>query len=122
MKSQYSATLMTSEVRSKVCGLIKTRLNPWPFPLPALSNAGQGSVHTGEEEQRLEHQHHRGDNQTEHVAWRSVPSVDSGSKEFVPSVNVTVCRAYEQSQVAQLRLRGKKSHETKMLKEWSDIL
>lgn len=96
---------MSSGVSSQVGGIIHTHLL-WLGPFPALSNAHYGTVHTGEEEQKLEHQHHRRHNQTEHVARRSVPFVGRGTKEFVPAVNVAMCRAYHQGQVAQLRLGG----------------
>ena len=91
---------MSSGVSSQVAGLID--LIPWRVPLPALSNAGQCSVHAGEEEQHLEHQHHRRHNQTQHVARRSVPLVGRGTKKFVPAVEVAMCCAYYQGQVAQL--------------------
>lgn len=75
-------------------------------PLPALSNAGQGPVDTGEAQQEDEHQRHRGCNQTQHVARRGVPLVGGHVNEFIPAVEVAVRSAYQQGQVAQLGLVG----------------
>lgn len=82
-------------------------LPPRRDPLPALSNAGEGPVHAGEKQQEFERQHHGGNNQTQHVARRGVPLVGRATKEFIPAVNVAVRRAYEQGQVAELRLEGR---------------
>ena len=69
-------------------------------PLPALSNAGEGAVHAGQQEQQLEHQHHRRQHQAEHVAGRSVPFVGFGVKEPDPPIQVGVKGTEEQREVA----------------------
>lgn len=90
----------------------------WRDPLPALSNTGEGPVHAGEKQQELEHQHHRGNNQTQHVARRGEPLVGRVTKEFIPAVNVPVHRAYEQGQVAELRLEGRDQTYKRCEAEW----
>ena len=77
-------------------------------PFPTLSNPNEGVVHAGQEEDQFEHQHHRRHNQTEHVAWGGIPFVGSGPKKFIPAINVAMCRAYEESQIPQLRLKDKR--------------
>lgn len=77
-------------------------------PLPSLVYAGDGSVHTGGDEQQLEQQHHRGKHQTQHVAWWGVPLVGGGTQELVPAIQVGVSRTQQQSQVTQLGLVGEK--------------
>lgn len=82
-----------------------------------MSDTGQGSIHAGEEDQGLQHERHRGHNQTEHGARRGVPFVGRGTKKFVPGVDVAMRRAYEQGQGAQRRLGEKNSHGVEMLKQ-----
>ena len=98
---------------SQVGGLDLARLLTRLGPLPALSDAGEGAVHAGEEEQQLEHQHHRRHDQAEHVARGSVPLVCGGTEKFVPAVNEAMRSADGQGQVAQLRLRGGKQENIK---------
>lgn len=83
-------------------------------PLPALANAGQGPVHAREEQQDLEDQHHGGHDQAEHVARGGVPLIGGGAEKLVPPVDVAMSGAYEQGQVAQLRLR-RKNHVTSFM-------
>lgn len=73
----------------------------WGVPLPALSNAGQGPVHAGEEQQDLENQHHGGQDQAEHVARGGVPFIGGGAEKLIPPVDVAMSGANGQSQVAQ---------------------
>lgn len=81
-------------------------LHPGRVPLPALSNAGQGSVYTGEAQQENEHQRYGGNNQTQHEARRGVPLVGTWTEELVPAVDVAMRSADEQGQLAQFGLVG----------------
>lgn len=54
----------------------------------------ESAVNAGEKEEQLKHQNHRGHNQTEHVARRSVPFIISGEKEFILAINIAVYCAY----------------------------
>lgn len=77
-------------------------------PLPALPDAGQAPVHTGEAQQEYEHQRHRGNNQAQHEGRRGVPLVGGQTKEFIPAVDVAVRSADQQGQLAELGLVGGK--------------
>lgn len=79
-------------------------------PLPALPDAAQAAVHAGQQNQQLEDQNHGGHHQTQHVAWRGPPLVGGGAQELVPAVQVSVRRAYDQSQVTELGLGEEGRH------------
>lgn len=75
-------------------------------PLPALPDAGQAPVHTGEAQQEYEHQRDRGNNQAQHVGRGGVPLVGGQREEFIPAVDVAVRSADQQGQLAELGLVG----------------
>lgn len=62
----------------------------WIGPFPASSDAGERAVHAGQDDQKLEHQHHRRHHETEDVAWRSVPFIGGGREESAPAIQVCV--------------------------------
>lgn len=84
-------------------------------PLPAPSDAGDSAVHTGQEEQQLEHDHHSGHHHTEHIAWRSVPFVCGWVEELVGAEQVGVQGTEEERQVSQLGLEGRKINSDEFL-------
>lgn len=77
-------------------------------PLPAPANAGDSSVHAGQEDEQLEHDDHGGQHQAEHVARRGEPLVGGGDEEPLGAVQVGVQGAEEERQVTQLGLEGEK--------------
>lgn len=93
---------ISGHASSQAGGLVY--FHQWGVPLPALSNAGQGPVHAGEEQQDLENQHHGGQDQAEHVARGGVPFIGGGAEKLIPPVDVAMSGANEQSQVAQFGL------------------
>lgn len=70
---------------------------PCGLPLPPLPYPGNGSVHTGSDDHRLEDKGNAGDDQWQHVSGRKVPSVHGGSQEFVPAIEKSVQCAHGQS-------------------------
>lgn len=75
-------------------------------PLPALPDAGQAPVHTGQAQQQYERQRDRGNNQAQHVGRGGVPLVGGRTQEFIPAVDVAVSSAGQQGQLAELGLVG----------------
>ena len=59
-------------------------------PLPASPNTSESAVHTRQENQELEHDHHTGHHQAKHVARGKVPFIGRGVKELVPAIQVGV--------------------------------
>lgn len=77
-------------------------------PLPAPADAGDSSVHAGQEDEQLEHDDHGGQHQAEHVARRGEPLVRGDPEEPLGAVQVGVQGAEEERQVTQLGLQGEK--------------
>lgn len=90
-------------------------------PLPALPDAGQAPVHTGEAQQEYEHQRDRGNNQAQHVGRGGVPLVGGQREEFIPAVDVAVRSADQQGQLAELGLVGGEA-DTTAVRGWGGDL
>lgn len=81
---------LQSHELSQICTILQLYIHAGRVPLPALPNAGQGHVYTGQSQQENEHQRHGGNDQTEHEGWRGVPLVGASNKEFIPAVDVAM--------------------------------